>query len=160
MARKLRLEFPGACYHVTNRGNCRTDLIWTPGAGTRGSTRVKTLKPDPGKFSQLRQLSRSADNARNCPPARAGGGEAPAGRGGDECDSRGGHGGPPSTQARRQIRSRRARVFGGLEEPTAVGAAGGPRRCRVRRRSESRPRWLRPHSRRDSRVHKSPPARR
>ena len=27
MARKLRLEFPGACYHVINRGNYRTDVF-------------------------------------------------------------------------------------------------------------------------------------
>jgi putative transposase len=29
MARKLRLEFPGACYHVINRGNYRADLFKT-----------------------------------------------------------------------------------------------------------------------------------
>jgi REP element-mobilizing transposase RayT len=29
MARKLRLEFPGACYHVINRGNYRRDLFAT-----------------------------------------------------------------------------------------------------------------------------------
>jgi len=27
MARKLRLEFPGAVYHVINRGNYRTDVF-------------------------------------------------------------------------------------------------------------------------------------
>jgi REP element-mobilizing transposase RayT len=32
MARKLRLEFPGACYHVINRGNYRTDVFRTAGA--------------------------------------------------------------------------------------------------------------------------------
>jgi len=32
MARKLRLEFPGACYHVINRGNYRTALFQTAGA--------------------------------------------------------------------------------------------------------------------------------
>ena len=32
MARKLRLEFSGACYHVTNRGNYRRDLFATAGA--------------------------------------------------------------------------------------------------------------------------------
>jgi REP element-mobilizing transposase RayT len=32
MARKLRLEFPGACYHVINRGNYRTDIFKTTGA--------------------------------------------------------------------------------------------------------------------------------
>jgi putative transposase len=32
MARKLRLEFPGAIYHVINRGNYRTDIFGTPGA--------------------------------------------------------------------------------------------------------------------------------
>lgn len=32
MARKLRLEFPGACYHVINRGNYRTDIFSTEGA--------------------------------------------------------------------------------------------------------------------------------
>ena len=32
MARKLRLEFPGACYHVLNRGNYRADLFATEGA--------------------------------------------------------------------------------------------------------------------------------
>jgi hypothetical protein len=32
MARKLRLEFSGACYHVTNRGNYRRDLFAAKGA--------------------------------------------------------------------------------------------------------------------------------
>lgn len=32
MARKLRLEFAGACYHVTNRGNYRRDLFAAAGA--------------------------------------------------------------------------------------------------------------------------------
>jgi putative transposase len=32
MARKLRLEFPGACYHVINRGNYRADIFKTSGA--------------------------------------------------------------------------------------------------------------------------------
>jgi len=32
MARKLRLEFPGACYHVINRGNYRRDVFETDGA--------------------------------------------------------------------------------------------------------------------------------
>ncbi|MGH7958317.1 MAG: transposase [Opitutaceae bacterium] len=27
MARRLRLEFPGACYHVINRGNYRRDIF-------------------------------------------------------------------------------------------------------------------------------------
>lgn len=32
MSRKLRLEFSGACYHVSNRGNYRRDLFTTDGA--------------------------------------------------------------------------------------------------------------------------------
>jgi len=32
MARKLRLEFPGACYHVINRGNYCADIFKTEGA--------------------------------------------------------------------------------------------------------------------------------
>lgn len=32
MARKLRLEFPGACYHVINRGNYRADIFKAEGA--------------------------------------------------------------------------------------------------------------------------------
>lgn len=32
MPRKLRLEFPGACYHVINRGNYRADIFATKGA--------------------------------------------------------------------------------------------------------------------------------
>ena len=32
MARKLRLEYPGACYHIINRGNYRRDLFATDGA--------------------------------------------------------------------------------------------------------------------------------
>lgn len=32
MARKCRLEFPGACYHVINRGNYRRDVFATAGA--------------------------------------------------------------------------------------------------------------------------------
>ena len=31
MARKLRLEFPGACYHVINRGNDRRNVFATEG---------------------------------------------------------------------------------------------------------------------------------
>lgn len=34
MARKLRLEFPGACYHVVNRGNYRRDLFIRTDAAT------------------------------------------------------------------------------------------------------------------------------
>jgi hypothetical protein len=32
MARRLRLEYPGALYHVINRGNYRRDLFETVGA--------------------------------------------------------------------------------------------------------------------------------
>jgi REP element-mobilizing transposase RayT len=32
MARRLRIQFPGAMYHVINRGNFRQDLFETPGA--------------------------------------------------------------------------------------------------------------------------------
>lgn len=32
MARKLRLEYPGACYHVINRGNYRAEIFRTEGA--------------------------------------------------------------------------------------------------------------------------------
>jgi len=32
MARKLRVEFPGAVYHVINRGNYRADIFATAGA--------------------------------------------------------------------------------------------------------------------------------
>jgi len=32
MARKTRLEFEGAIYHVINRGNYRKDLFWERGA--------------------------------------------------------------------------------------------------------------------------------
>ena len=32
MARKLRLEFPGACYHVINRGNYKADIFQSEGA--------------------------------------------------------------------------------------------------------------------------------
>lgn len=32
MARKLRLEFAGACYHIINRGNYRADVFRTEGA--------------------------------------------------------------------------------------------------------------------------------
>jgi putative transposase len=32
MARKLRLEYPGACYHVINRGNYRRDVFAPAGA--------------------------------------------------------------------------------------------------------------------------------
>jgi REP element-mobilizing transposase RayT len=33
MARKLRIQFPGAIYHVINRGNYRRDLFLSPGEG-------------------------------------------------------------------------------------------------------------------------------
>jgi putative transposase len=31
MARKLRIQFPGAIYHIINRGNYRRDLFLSPG---------------------------------------------------------------------------------------------------------------------------------
>ena len=34
MARKLRIEYPGALYHVINRGNYRRDVFETAGAAT------------------------------------------------------------------------------------------------------------------------------
>lgn len=34
MARKLRIEFPGALYHVINRGNYRRDIFETPATAT------------------------------------------------------------------------------------------------------------------------------
>jgi putative transposase len=33
MARMLRIEFPGAVYHVINRGNYRTDIFRFGGRG-------------------------------------------------------------------------------------------------------------------------------
>jgi REP element-mobilizing transposase RayT len=33
MARKLRLEYPGACYHVINRGNYRRNIFASAGSG-------------------------------------------------------------------------------------------------------------------------------
>jgi putative transposase len=30
MARKLRIQYPGAMYHMTNRGNYRRDLFVNP----------------------------------------------------------------------------------------------------------------------------------
>jgi len=30
MARKLHLEFSGACYHVINRGDYRENVFWGP----------------------------------------------------------------------------------------------------------------------------------
>jgi REP element-mobilizing transposase RayT len=41
MARKLRIEFPGAVYHVINRGNYRRDLFLS--AGEAGAF-VRTLE--------------------------------------------------------------------------------------------------------------------
>ena len=32
MPRQLRLEYPGACYHVINRGNYRADIFKSEGA--------------------------------------------------------------------------------------------------------------------------------
>ena len=39
MARPLRLEFPGAAYHVTSRGNARQDIV----ADDRDRTEWRTL---------------------------------------------------------------------------------------------------------------------
>ena len=41
MARKLRLEFPGACYHVISRGNYRADVFATEGAKVAIALRLK-----------------------------------------------------------------------------------------------------------------------
>ena len=38
MARKLRLEFSGACYHVINRGNYRRSVFATEGAAASFET--------------------------------------------------------------------------------------------------------------------------
>lgn len=39
MARPLRLEFPGAVYHVTSRGNARQDIVADNREGKRGHSR-------------------------------------------------------------------------------------------------------------------------
>ena len=39
MARKLRLEYPRACYHVINRGNYRADIFKPEGAQVVGLLR-------------------------------------------------------------------------------------------------------------------------
>ncbi len=44
MARKLRIEFPGAIYHVINRGNYRRDLFLSPGEAKAFLATVKESK--------------------------------------------------------------------------------------------------------------------
>lgn len=44
MARKLRIQFPGAIYHVINRGNYRRDLFLSPGEAQAFLTTVKEAK--------------------------------------------------------------------------------------------------------------------
>jgi len=34
MPRKLRVEYPGAMYHVMSRGDRREDIFWTMWTGT------------------------------------------------------------------------------------------------------------------------------
>lgn len=47
MARKLRIEYPGACYHVINRGNYRKDLFESEGAA---EAFVRALKEAAGHY--------------------------------------------------------------------------------------------------------------
>lgn len=47
MARKLRVEFPGAVYHVLNRGNYRRDLFWGVG---EAQAFVSALEEGAGMF--------------------------------------------------------------------------------------------------------------
>lgn len=44
MARKLRIQFPGAIYHVINRGNYRRDLFLSPGEAQAFLATVKETK--------------------------------------------------------------------------------------------------------------------
>lgn len=44
MARKLRIQFPGALYHVINRGNYRRDLFTSPGEAQAFLATVKEAK--------------------------------------------------------------------------------------------------------------------
>jgi REP element-mobilizing transposase RayT len=44
MARKLRIQFPGAIYHVINRGNYRRDLFLSPGEAKAFLATVKEAK--------------------------------------------------------------------------------------------------------------------
>jgi REP element-mobilizing transposase RayT len=44
MARKLRIQFPGAIYHVINRGNYRRDLFISPGEAKAFLATVKETK--------------------------------------------------------------------------------------------------------------------
>ena len=44
MARKLRIQFPGAIYHIINRGNYRRDLFLSPGEAQAFLTAVKEAK--------------------------------------------------------------------------------------------------------------------
>jgi putative transposase len=44
MASKLRIQFPGAIYHIINRGNYRRDLFLRPGEAQAFLTTVKEAK--------------------------------------------------------------------------------------------------------------------
>ena len=54
MARPLRIEFPGALYHVTSRGNARADI-----AGDDADRRIflDALSATLERFGQLRHMS-------------------------------------------------------------------------------------------------------
>jgi len=52
MARKLRIEYEGAMYHVINRGNYRADVFETDGA------KEKTQKGVKPHFSHCRPFPR------------------------------------------------------------------------------------------------------
>ena len=60
MARKLRLEFPGAIYHVINRGNYRADVFRSEGAKTAFEAclfEACARSGDPKKGSVLNSLN-------------------------------------------------------------------------------------------------------
>ncbi len=48
MGRPLRIEFPGACYHLINRGNYRQDLFAAEGAA-KAFVRTLGEAAEPGR---------------------------------------------------------------------------------------------------------------
>ena len=75
MARRLRIEYEGACYHVMNRGNGRDGSVCCTATTTTSSpssstTALRTSTAPPGPTQSPHPGSRAVPTCRRHPPGR------------------------------------------------------------------------------------------
>ena len=65
MARQLRIEFPGAFYHVTSRGNERKAIFKSQRGSGRKLKEIGTYFDPPGGLKKDKKLTRKINRIKN-----------------------------------------------------------------------------------------------